>query len=156
MRSARLGLIGAAVTAMLVLAGCDDGSDAAGGRATSGGDAPATAQPTATAAKMNADTKAACATISDAIKTTRAKVAEAEKIGPPAGHLAVSAEYSAGAAGLYAHMFSASGEVNDAAKQVATAMSDLADTYATAPKAKPSKAALDSAITQLTAACTAG
>jgi hypothetical protein len=140
---------------MVVMAGCNDDNNAAGGRATSGGNATTTAQPTTTAAAMSADTKAACATIGDDIKTTMAKAAEAEEIGPPAGHLAVSAQYSAGAAGLYAHMFTASTEVNDAAKQVATAMSELADTYGTAPKAKPSKAALDSAVKQVTAACAA-
>ena len=48
---------------------------------------------------------------------------------------------------------SASTGVSDAAKQVAKAMSDLADTYAKAPVAPPSKAALETAVKQFNDAC---
>ncbi|MFE9690130.1 hypothetical protein [Micromonospora sp. NPDC005806] len=140
--------------ALVVMTGCTDGTDSTGTAAPStGGDAAATA-PSA-AAGPDTETKAACATMSADIKTTMAKVAKAEKIGPPAGHSAVSAQYSAGAAGFYAHTFTTSDPVNDAAKQVATAMSDLADKYATGPADRPSRTALDTAVKQLTAACAA-
>ncbi|MGR6320146.1 hypothetical protein Q2K19_25130 [Micromonospora soli] len=151
MRSARLGLLSSVAMAMVVMAGCTDGTDAADTAAPrTGGDASATP---ATVAGLDAETKAACATMSADIKSTMAEVAKAEKIGPPAGHSAVSAQYSAGAAGFYAHTFTTSDAVNAAAKQVATAMSDLADTYATAPAKKPSRTTLDTAVKQLTTAC---
>jgi hypothetical protein len=156
MRPTRIGLFSAVIVAVAVTAGCDGGNDSTGS-----GDAAAAASPTATSAApaggpaIDADTKAACTAISGEIRNTIAKATEAEKIGPPAGHSAVSAQYSAGAAALYVHMFDASGKVNDAAKQVATAMSDLADTYATAPKKAPSKATLNTAIKQFNAACAA-
>ncbi|MGC9669358.1 hypothetical protein ACNTMW_22730 [Planosporangium sp. 12N6] len=155
MRPVRFGLLGLAITAVVV-AGCTDGNDSAGDSAKAGGgNAAATAQSTATSGTpaTDAGTKTACSEISGDIETTMAKVAEAEKIGPPAGHSAVSAQYSAGAAAVYAHMITASTKVSDAAKQVATAMSDLADKYVTAPKEAPSKAALDTAVTQFKAAC---
>ncbi|WP_234038681.1 hypothetical protein [Micromonospora coerulea] len=159
MRTVRLGLFSSVIMAVVVMAGCNDGNNSAGDSAKSGGNAAATAPAIAASATASgapatdADTKAACTTISGDIRTTMAKVAKAEKIGPPAGHSAVSAEYSAGAAGLYAHMFTASTQVNDAAKQVATAMSDLADTYATAPGKTPSKTALNTAVKQFQATC---
>lgn len=155
MRPVRLGLIGSVVAAMVVLAGCTDGDAPARDRAAAGGDTVASAQPTVSGTAPNAETTASCATISKDIAATMAKVAEAEKIGPPAGHLAVSAQFSAGAAGLYAHTFTPSTAVNDAAKQVATAMSELADTYGSAPKAKPSRTGLDQAVAQLRSACAA-
>jgi hypothetical protein len=145
--------------AVIVVAGCNPDNDSPGDSAkASGGSAAATPSTTSSAtpsgaAAMDADTKIACTTISGDIETTKAKVAKAEKIGPPAGHSAVSAEYSAGAATIYAHMFNADTNVSNAAKQVATAMSDLADEYATAPKKAPSKTTLDTAIKQFNAAC---
>ncbi|SDZ15583.1 hypothetical protein SAMN05444365_10663 [Micromonospora pattaloongensis] len=154
MGSARLGLLGSVIMATVVMAGCTPRDDAASG----GGDTAATSAPSASASgapAVDAATKATCTTISGDIKTTMAKVADAEKIGPPAGHSAVSAQYSAGAAVLYANTFTSSASVNDATKQVADAMSDLADTYATPPKGKPSKAALDAAVKGLEAACAA-
>ena len=114
--------------------------------------APASGAATATSA-AKADSTAACTALGADIADTLAKVADAEKIGPPAGHNAVSAQYSAGAAVLYAHMIDASQAVNDAAMQVATAMSNLADTWAKAPKDKPSTAALTTAIDKLKAVC---
>jgi hypothetical protein len=146
--------------AVVVVAGCDDGNDSAGGSVKSGsGDtaavtqSPAASATASSAPAMDAGTKTACTDITGDIENARAKVAKAEKIGPPAGHSAVSAEYSAAAAAIYAHMFNANANVNDAASRVATAMSDLADKYATAPKKAPSKTALDTAIKQFTAAC---
>jgi hypothetical protein len=104
---------------------------------------------------MDAATESACAAIDKDIQAALKKVAAAEKIGPPAGHSAVSAQYSAGAASLYANAFTTSTTVNDAVKQVATAMSDLADTWAKAPKKAPSKASLNTAVKQLGTACSA-
>lgn len=160
MRPTQLGLLSSLIMAAMVVAGCNGGDNSAGDSAKSGGgNAAATAQPTPTSATpsdapaINADNKTACTNISGEVETTMAKVSDAEKIGPPAGHSAVSAQYSAGATSIYVHMFTASGEVNDAAEQVATAMSDLADKWATAPKKAPSKANLDTAIKQLKAAC---
>lgn len=153
MRSTRLGLLGSVVMAVLVVAGC---THSAGDSTKSGSrNAPATAQPSASkgASAMRADTKAVCTTASGDIEAWMAKVAEAEKIGPPAGHSAVSAQYSAGAATLYTHTFTADTKVNDAVKQVATAMSDLADKYATAPKVAPDKGSLVSAINQFKTVC---
>lgn len=161
MRPIRLGLLSSVVMAVVVVPGCNANDSADDSAKSGGGNAAATADstsPSATpdgAAAMDADTRTACTTLSGDIETTMAKVTEAEKIGPPAGHSAVSAQYSAGAAGLYAHMFTPSATVDDAAKQVATAMSDLADKYATAPGEKPSKTTLNTAIKQLTAACAA-
>jgi hypothetical protein len=154
MRRTQLGLMGSVIMAVVVMAGCTDGS-AAGDSAKSGGGnaSTSTGATPSIAAAMDADTKAACTNISGDIDTTTTKVTEAEKIGPPAGHSAVSAQYSAGAAALYAHMFTGSAKVKDAANQVATAMSDLADTYQTAPKEAPNKAALTTAINNLKAAC---
>lgn len=169
MRTIRLGLISAAMIAAAATAGCG-GDDPAGGSTPSGGGGPSgpaqatTGAAPATAASagpdggsaMSADAKAACTRIKGDIKGALAKVAEAEKIGPPAGHSAVSAQYSAGAAGLYVHTFTSSAAVNDAAKQVATAMTELADKYAANPRTKPSTAALDTAVKQVETVCAAG
>lgn len=160
MRSTRLCLLSTVIMAVVVVAGCDDGKDSTNEATKPGGNATATVQPTATttptgAPVMDAGTKTACTAVTGDIKTTTANVAKAEKIGPPAGHSAVSAQYSAGAASIYAHVFTANAEVSAAAKQVATAMSDLADKYVTAPKKAPSKAALNAAVKDFKAACAA-
>jgi hypothetical protein len=160
MRSIRLGLIGSAIVTVVVMAGCTDAHNSAGDSARPSGSTAATSgQSTSTSAApsgtpaVDADTRTACTLIKGDIDAAMANVATAEKIGPPAGHDAVSAQYSAGAAALYAHMFGASTGVSDAAKQVAKAMSDLADAYAKAPATPPSKAALDAAVKQFTDAC---
>ncbi|GAB3335623.1 hypothetical protein RMN56_16050 [Micromonospora halotolerans] len=158
MRSTRLALLIPATVAVLVMAGCDDGDKpaASGGTGTPTTTPAAVPSATATAAPgMDAATKSACATIDKDIQTALKKVASAEKIGPPAGHSAVSAQYSAGAASLYANAFTTSTAVNDAVKDVATEMSELADTWATAPKKAPSKTALTKAVKQLETACSA-
>lgn len=152
MRATRAGLIGSVLLATVTAAGCEYA-----GSAQPAGGSPSVGQQATTAPSGPAGADPACATISASIKAAVAKVGEAEKIGPPAGHSAVSAEYSAGAATLYADMIPATAPVGEAAKQVATAMSDLADTYATDPAKKPSKKALNAAIERFEAACdTAG
>ncbi|MEE6262421.1 hypothetical protein [Plantactinospora sonchi] len=105
---------------------------------------------------MDANTKAVCTKISGDLAATMDKIAEAEKIGPPAGHLAVSAQYSAGAAALYVNTFTGNTAVDDAVEQVAEAMSDLADKYMSPPKKAPSKSGLETAVKQLETACAAG
>jgi hypothetical protein len=154
MRAIRLVLLGSAIITAALLAGCDDGQATAGDSATPGKGGAVTA--TSQAAGMDAETKAACTALGKDIDTALAEIAKAEKIGPPAGHSAVSAQYSAGAAALYADMITAGDEVNAAAKRVATEMSDLADAYATAPKQAPDKAALNTSVKELKAACAAG
>ncbi|MEU8071854.1 hypothetical protein AB0B20_19070 [Micromonospora sp. NPDC049151] len=96
-------------------------------------------------------TRTACAKAEKDITAVLKEVAEAEKIGPPAGHSAVSDQYSAGSATLYTHAFTSSDEVNGAVRGVATAMADLADTWAKAP----SKADLTAARAKLKTACAA-
>ncbi len=144
--------------AVVVVAGCDASNDPAGKSAESGGvtataeSAAGSATPSA-APTADADAKTACTAISGDIKTALGDVAKAEKIGPPAGHFAVSAAYSAGATAISADMINTSSNVNDAADQVATAMSGLADIYGTNPKQTPNKAALDTAIKQFNTVC---
>src|SRR4051794_7827730 len=53
-------------------------------------------------------------------------------------------------------MNGASGPVAIAADQAATAMSNAADKYATAPNSKPSRSELDKAVKQLTSATAPG
>ncbi|MDO3684383.1 hypothetical protein Q3W68_11005 [Micromonospora sp. C28ISP2-4] len=157
MRSARLALLAPAAAVMIVMSGCGDGDDkpSAGPAAPS---APAaTSVPPVTPAPAGLDdaTRTTCAKAEKDITAALKEAAEAEKIGPPAGHSAVSAQYSAGAATLYTHAFTSSDEVNGAVKGVATAMTDLADTWAEAPGKAPSKADLTAARAKLKTACTA-
>ncbi|MBM0238064.1 hypothetical protein JNW88_14550 [Micromonospora sp. ATA32] len=160
MRTTRLALCGTAILAATALTGCGDNNDSTGATAPPSRTAVVTPQAVATStypdAALQADAKEACTTIGEDIASTRAKVAKAEKIGPPAGHSAVSAQYSAGAAGTYVNTFTSSDAVNNAAKQVATAMTELADAYAKNPKQKPSTADLDAAVKQVKAICAAG
>ena len=95
-----------------------------GGRWSSAG-AAGTTQPDratsagATKASPPADTRAVCAPVDGEIKNTLAKVAEAEAIGPPAGHHAVSAQWSAGAATIYSLTTGVTGPAADAAAALA-------------------------------------
>ena len=150
MRHTRLGLTCLLVIAAVVMTGCKDDNEATAAT----GPAPTTPSAAASAAAtLDAATKQVCTTLAKDITSTTKKVAAAEKIGPPAGYAAVSAQYSAGAAAFYAHSIGANDEVNDAAEKAATAMSDLADKWGKNPKAKPSKTALSGAGRKLTAAC---
>lgn len=78
------------------VAGCEKeaGGSSAGAAGTTQPDRATSAG--ATKASPPADTRAVCAPVDGEIKNTLAKVAEAEAIGPPAGHHAVSAQWSAG------------------------------------------------------------
>jgi hypothetical protein len=147
------------VITAFALAGCTSTASPSAAAASGGASTPTAATTTASTANSKAPStadKAACTALVADIADTLAKVADAEKIGPPAGHSAVSAQYSAGVAVLYSHMIDASPAVNDAAEAVATAMSQLADTWAKAPKDKPSTAALTTAVDKLKAACGTG
>ncbi|MDW3850135.1 hypothetical protein NMK34_26330 [Micromonospora sp. BRA006-A] len=156
MRSARLALLAPAAVALIVMSGCDGDDKPSAGPAAPSVPA-ATSVPPVTPAPAGLDdaTRKTCATAEKDITAALKEVADAEKIGPPAGHSAVSAQYSAGAATLYTHAFTSSDEVNAAVKGVATEMTDLADTWAKAPGKAPSKADLTAARDKLKAACAA-
>lgn len=160
MHLTRLILTCSAVAAVIAMSGCDPASSpsaTAPATATSAA-APATtaasSAPATTAAAMDAATVKACDAIKKDIKDNAAKIAKAVKIGPPAGHFAVSAQWSAGATTVIAHSFDATGAVAKAADEVQQEMSNLADAY-DSPDAKPSRKKLDAAVKNLNAACSA-
>ncbi|MEV0000836.1 hypothetical protein AB0H28_00935 [Micromonospora sp. NPDC050980] len=163
MRSARPALLAPAAAALIIMSGCtsggDDTSAAGADKSTAPTPAPATPSvPSVSPAPVGLDeaTRTTCTAAEKDITTALKEAAEAEKIGPPAGHSAVSAQYSAGAATLYTHAFTSSDDVNAAVKAVAAEMGDLADTWAGAPKKAPSKAKLTAARAKLSTACAAG
>ncbi|SCG79099.1 hypothetical protein [Micromonospora humi] len=161
MRFARPALLAPAAVALIVLSGCTPDDDDTSAAEPAGSSAPAAATPSAPSlspAPVGLDdaTRTTCTAAEKDITAALKEVAKAEKIGPPAGHSAVSAQYSAGAATMYTHAFTSSDEVNGAVKAVATEMGDLADTWAKAPKKAPSKADLTAAQAKLKTACAAG
>lgn len=158
MRSARLTLLAPAAAALIIMSGCTSDGDDTSAAEPAGSSAPPVVSTPPSPAPVGLDeaTRTTCAAAEKDITTALKEVAKAEKIGPPAGHSAVSAQYSAGAATLYTHAFTSSDEVNGAVKAVATEMGDLADTWAKAPKKAPSKADLTAAQGKLKAACAAG
>jgi len=141
-----------ALSALLVLAGtgCDD-SEPTGTAASPAAPAATSAQASPTAA-AGANTKKVCTDVDTALRAAQAKIAEAEAIGPPAGHFAVGAAYFAGAAAIDAQLVGATGPVADAGAKVADAMTALGDKY-DSPQAKPDKAPLETAISQFRSAC---
>ncbi len=157
MRSARFALLAPAAVAMIVMSGCGDDEDTPSAGSAAPSAPAATSVPPVTPAPVGLDeaTRKTCTTAEKDITAALKEVAEAEKIGPPAGHSAVSAQYSAGAATLYTHAFTNSDEVNSAVKGVATEMTDLADAWAKAPGKAPSRADLTAARDKLKAACAA-
>ncbi|MFG1678396.1 hypothetical protein [Micromonospora sp. NPDC049282] len=147
--------------ALIIMSGCTPADDDTSAAEPAGSSAPAVSTPAAASASpapagLDDATRTTCTAAEKDIKSALKEVAKAEKIGPPAGHSAVSAQYSAGAATLYTHAFTSSDEVNGAVKAVATEMGDLADTWAKAPKKVPSKADLTAAQEKLRTACAAG
>src|SRR4051794_30519369 len=136
------------IAAVIAMAGCDPQSGSAAS-ATSAAAAPTTAAaPTADAA-----TAKACDAIKKDIKDNATKVAKAKKMGPPAGHIAVSAQWIAGSATITEHSIGANDRGTAAAESVQQAMSELSDEYNKSSSAKPSTAKLDAAIKKLNAAC---
>ncbi|MFG1607751.1 hypothetical protein [Actinoplanes sp. NPDC049265] len=143
-----------AVAVMIAMSACDtqSGPEAAG----SPPPAPAPATTSAAAPSSSADdaaTREACAAIKTDLKDNEAKVAKAEKIGPPAGHIAVSAQWTAGSTAVLAHSIGASDAVSAAADEVQREMQELSDKYNESAKAKPSRKKLEAAVAKLTAAC---
>jgi hypothetical protein len=154
MHRTRLILCGSAIVAMIAMAGCDPQPSSEATTAPAAPTAPSAApadSPTAAAADDAATVKA-CADIKKDLKDNATKVAKAEKIGPPAGHIAVSAQWIAGSTAIIAHSIGANETVSAAADKVQKEMTDLSDAYDSAD-AKPSKKKLDAAIKELDAAC---
>jgi hypothetical protein len=114
---------------------------------------PSSAAPTP--AEMDAATKQACTKLLKAVKDTAKQVADSEKIGPPAGHIAVSAAYIAGATEITAYSIGVNEPVGTAAGKVEAAMSDLDKKWNENPKKDPSKAELKAAVKELETACAA-
>ncbi|MFI7662808.1 hypothetical protein ACIBTW_28415 [Micromonospora parva] len=161
MNRTRLVLTGVAVAAAIATAGCDPQPESTD-TATSSSPAASSAAPTAgaatTAATPAADgaaTAKACADIKKDIKDNATKIAEAEKIGPPAGHFAVSAQWAAGSVAILAHSMGANEAVTAASEKVQNEMMGLSDAYNKSADAKPSKKALEAAIKELDTACSA-
>src|SRR3954452_17841285 len=97
------------IAAVIAMAGCDPQSGSAAS-ATSAAAAPTSAAaPTADAANAKA-----CDTIKKDIKDNATKVAKAQKIAPPAGHIAVSAQWIAASATVTEHSFGANEKVSAA------------------------------------------
>jgi hypothetical protein len=146
---------------MIVVAGCDSKKDAEAA-ATTPAAAPASSAPAADpspsaseAAGNDAATVKACADLKKDIKDNASKVAKAKKIGPPAGHFAVSAQWSAASASVIAHSIGTSDTVSAAADKVQNEMNALGEAYNKSANAKPSEAKLNAAIKELDTACAA-
>ncbi|MEU5963346.1 hypothetical protein ABZ777_19230 [Micromonospora parva] len=161
MNRTRLVLTVVAVAAAIATAGCDPQPESTD-TATSSSPAASSAAPTAgaatTAASPAADgaaTAKACADIKKDIKDNATKIAEAEKIGPPAGHFAVSAQWAAGSVAILAHSMGANEAVTAASEKVQNEMMGLSDAYSKSADAKPSKKALEAAVKELDTACSA-
>ncbi|MDG4837642.1 hypothetical protein O7631_14065 [Micromonospora sp. WMMD967] len=161
MNRTRLVLTGLAVAAAIAVSGCDP-QPASEGAATTPSAAASSAAPTSTAASTAASTPAsdaatvkACADIKKDIEDNATKIAKAEKIGPPAGHFAVSAQWAAGSVAILAHSMSANEAVTAASEKIQNEMMSLSDAYNKSADAKPSKKALEAAIKELDTACSA-
>lgn len=150
-----------AATAAIAMSGCDPQPDS-DGTATSSSPAASSAAPTgspstaaASTAAIDAATVKACADIKKDIKDNATKIAKAEKIGPPAGHFAVSAQWAAGSVAILAHSIGAGEAVTAASEKIQNEMMGLSDAYNKSADAKPSKKALDAALKELDTACLA-
>ncbi|WP_433534376.1 hypothetical protein ACQPZK_19540 [Micromonospora sp. CA-249363] len=161
MNRTRLVLTGVAVLAAIAMSGCDP-QPTTENAATSPSPAASSAAPTSSptsaatsAAANDAATVKACADINKDIKDNAAKIAKAEKIGPPAGHFAVSAQWAAGSVAILAHSIGANDAVTAASEKIQDEMMSLSDAYNKSADAKPSKKALEAAIKELDTACSA-
>jgi hypothetical protein len=151
----RFVLSASAVAVVIAMSGCDteptaEKSTAAPAAAAS---TPAPATSSAAGPANDAATVAACADLKKDIKDNSGKVAKALKIGPPAGHIAVSAQWTAGSTAVIAHSIGANDAVSKAADAVQKEMMAVGEEYNKSPKAKPSMTKLDAAIKDLNAAC---
>ncbi|MGW5556475.1 hypothetical protein ACWER9_04515 [Micromonospora sp. NPDC003944] len=161
MSRSRLVLTGLAVAAAIAMSGCDPQPESEA-TATSPSPAASSAAPTGgaatttpSAAANDAATVKACADIKKDIKDNAAKITKAEKIGPPAGHFAVSAQWAAGSVAILAHAMGANEAVTAASEKIQNEMMSLSDAYSKSADAKPSKKALETAIKELDTACPA-
>ncbi|MFK4243173.1 hypothetical protein ACI2KV_09835 [Micromonospora chokoriensis] len=159
MNRARLVLTGLAVAAAIAMSGCDPQPESEGTATSPSTAASSTAPTVATTATSTAANDAAtvkaCADIKKDIKDNATKIAKAEKIGPPAGHFAVSAQWAAGSVAILAHSMSANEAVTAASEKIQNEMMSLSDAYNKSADAKPSKKALEAAIKELDTACSA-
>lgn len=153
------GVVLSSVLVVTALTACDPATEP---KAESG---PATvastpaAAPTTTEASVaptkDATTEKACTELIKAINDTAKQAAASEKIGPPAGYIAVSTQYIAGSAAMAAYSIGANAEVAAAAQKVADEMDGLDKAWNANPKKAPSKAKLDAAVKELKTACAA-
>ena len=117
----------------------------------------APAKPGPSATTLDAGTRKACTALLASIKKSDQRITKAEKIGPPAGHIAVGAEYLASSAEVSAQTRGVTDpKVRDAAGKVSEQMTALDASWQKKPGKKPSEKALNSAVADLKAACTAG
>jgi len=152
----RLVLGGSAIAAVIAVSACDPATTTEKSTASAAPVVAATTAPATTAPPAkDAATEKACTDIKADIKDNAAKVAKAEKIGPPAGHIAVSAQWTAGSTAVIAHSIGANDAVSAAADKVQKEMFAVGEEYNKSAKAKPSKQKLDAAIKELDTACAA-
>lgn len=157
MRHKRFGLLlsSAAVVAMLGACTTDDGAK----ETTGGGDAPATqaasapAEVASTAPTLDEATRKACTELLASIDKNLKVATDAEKIGPPAGHIAAGAAYIAASADIYAKSIGTNPVVTDAADKVADEMDAMDKAWQKDPDKKPARTDLNKAITGLKTAC---
>jgi hypothetical protein len=155
----RLVLSGSAIAAVIAMSGCDPKTTSAEpttppATTTSSAAPPAAAPSSATPAHDAATTKA-CGEMKADIKDNTTKIAKAKKIGPPAGNIAVSAQWAAASAAVIAHSIGTTDTVSAAADEVQKEMMSLSDAYNKSADAKPSEKKLEAAIKGLTTACAA-
>jgi hypothetical protein len=153
MHRAGFALSGFAITALIAMSGCDPqpSSERSGAAPATVASVPAPAPP----ATADPATAKACKDLKKDIKDNAAKIAKAEKIGPPAGHFAVSAQWAAGSTAVIAHSIGADEAVSAAADAVQQEMMALGDKYNKSADARPSTKKLKAAVEKLTAACSA-
>ncbi|GIF75727.1 hypothetical protein [Asanoa siamensis] len=151
----RFVLTGFAVAVVIAVSGCEQASTSEGPAQATGAPTPAvtSAAPTSAAPTTDAATVQACADIKKDIAENAKTLVETEKIGPPAGHIAVSAQWAAASAVVISHSIGASGPVGAAAEKVQKEMMALSDEYNKSANAKPSKKKLEAAVAELNAAC---
>jgi len=151
----KLVLSTSAIAAVIATSGCDPqpSSENTATIPATVVSAPVPATSTAGGTAIDAATAKACNDLKKDIKDNAEKVAKAEKIGPPAGHIAVSAQWTAGSTAVIAHSIGANDTVSAAADTVQKEMMALGDAYNASANAKPSKKKLEAAIKDLTAAC---
>lgn len=157
MNRTRTVLAGLAVAAAIAMSGCDPQPESEGTASTPSAAASSAAPPSTAASTPASDaaTVKACADIKKDITDNATKIAKAEKIGPPAGHFAVSAQWAAGSVAILAHSMSANEAVTAASEKIQNEMMSLSDAYNKSADAKPSKKALEAAIKELDTACSA-